>query len=96
MTEIFFDNFLDRCKNVTDFYETKYGTWSINKQILKIYEEVAEVQRSAKNMDQKQLKLECCDVILAVITIFNQLGTSNQRINEIMEETLQKVERRCV
>jgi len=83
--------FLKRCRVVTNYYEEKQGSWSIDNQLLKIHEELAEIHQAENIHD---LIEECCDTILATITIFDLLGTSHATIQEIMEDTLQKVENR--
>jgi len=83
--------FLKRCRAVTNHYEKKEGSWSPKSQVLKIYEETTEIQK-AKELDN--LLEECCDTILAVITIFDLLGIPYDRVQQYMEKTLKKVESR--
>lgn len=91
MSNCFNPEFLERCRKVTTHYEDKLGTWQIKDQVLKIYEEIGEVHR-AKELSN--LLEECCDTILATITIFDLLGLPYARVQKVMDETLQKVEKR--
>ena len=85
------EDFLARCKAITNHYEAKKGQWTVKEQTLKIYEEVAEIHKAK---DCHNLVEECCDTILATITLLNLLGLPHSRINQVMEKTLQKVEAR--
>ena len=85
------EDFLARCRAITNHYESKKGTWPAKDQILKIYEEVAEIHKAK---DYHNLVEECCDTILAVITLLDLVGLPYSKINQVMEKTLQKVESR--
>ncbi len=91
MNEVISHKFLMRCRSVTTHYKNKEGVWKPKDQILKMYEEVAEVQKAKQ---PRELLEETCDVILASITMFDILGVPYDRFQEIMEATLQKVESR--
>lgn len=84
-------DFLKRCRAVTEYYEEKYGTWTPKDQVLKMYEEIAEVQKTRNVKDTLE---ETCDVILASITMFDIMGIPFDKFQEVMEKTLQKVESR--
>ena len=85
------EDFLARCRAITNHYEAKKGTWPAKDQILKIYEEVAEIHKAK---DCHSMIKECCDTILAVITLLDLVGLPHSKINQVMEKTLQKVEAR--
>lgn len=87
----FTPEFLERCRNVTNYYEKQYGAWSPKDQLLKMFEEVAEVQKAKST---SELYEETCDVILACVTMFDIMGLPFDRINVNLEKTLQKVEKR--
>ena len=88
--------FLKRCRDITTAFEKRNGkSWLISEQLLHVYSEVAEIQKALRNGDKTNLLEECCDTILTVITIFDMLGTPYERIQEMMEYTLNKVETRA-
>lgn len=87
------DKFLDRCKKITVKFEEE-SKWSLQDQLLHIYEEVGEVQECYRTGPMSALKEELCDVILATITMFHKLDISDEEIQNAMELTLQKVESR--
>jgi NTP pyrophosphatase (non-canonical NTP hydrolase) len=87
--------FLLRCQRITEKFEKDTGKWRPSQQILKMYEEVGEVHQDMINANLDGLMRETCDVILSAITMFNLLQCTPEQIQEVMEETLQKVELRC-
>lgn len=85
--------FLERCRCVTRKFES-YEMWAEDEQLLNMYEEVSEVQKALKNNDYENILEECSDVILATITMFDKLGVPHDKIQQVLEKTLQKVEKR--
>jgi NTP pyrophosphatase (non-canonical NTP hydrolase) len=86
-------DFLKRCERITTKYENE-NNWSLQDQLLHIYEEVGEVQDAYRTGPMEHLKEEMCDVILATITMFHKLDVNPYEIQDAMEKTLQKVEKR--
>ena len=93
MSVNFSPNFLERCRSVTKRFED-CETWTVESQLLHMFEEVSEVQRGIKKGDFDNIQEELCDVILASITMFHKLGIEDEFIQGYLEETLQKVEHR--
>jgi NTP pyrophosphatase (non-canonical NTP hydrolase) len=87
--------FLERCRAITTAFEQRNGTWNLSNQLLHIYSEVGEIQKALRDGNKTNLLEECCDTILTTITIFDLLGIDKERILQIMELTLQKVELRA-
>lgn len=85
--------FLERCRNVTKKFEDS-EEWTVESQVLHMFEEVGEVHRALKEGDFENFQEECCDVILATITLFDMFRIPFENIQETLEETLQKVENR--
>ena len=91
--------FLERCQAVTDEFEKHLLPSDLkNKvllQMLKMFEEVAEVQRAILDGDPEHTKRECYDSILAAIAMLNKLGETPDQIMVGLELELQKVEGRA-
>ena len=91
-------DFLVRCEKVTEEHDKHLLKpdldMKIPLQILKIFEEIGEVQRALLQGDAKQAKEECCDVILTAITMMHKLDSTPDNIMVDLELTLQKCENR--
>lgn len=87
----FTQEFLERCEAVTKKYELK-GQWDSGIQMLKMFEEVAEVQRAILNADVDNLKEELVDVILSALTMYHKFGIEPLEIQQQLESKLLKVE----
>lgn len=87
----FSPEFLVRCRDVTKRFEDA-NTWTVESQLLHIFEEVSEVQRAIRKGDLDNLQEELIDVILASITMFHKFGIEDEYIQDYLESKLQKVE----
>ena len=87
------DELLTRGRQVTDRYIKKKGEWCLNMQMLKIYEEVGELQRTNKPREALD---EGSDVIYAVLTFWHLARFDDESIKDALERTMQKIEKRSV
>ena len=86
------DELLTRGRAVTEANDKKNGEPCLNDQLLKIYEEVYELQQADNPLHALE---EGCDVIYAVLTFFHNSRFDDYAIKQALESTMQKIERRA-
>lgn len=87
--------YLKRCRAVTEAHQAKGEKWTIQQQMLKIYEEAGELHHDLrKNLGADPTNLEIFDVVLSAITMCHLRGMSDRDIAWWFEQTLQKIEAR--
>lgn len=90
--------FLERCAVVTKEHDKHLLKSDLNMkiplQMLKMFEEVAEVQRALLSGDVQHAKKECNDMILSAIVMQEKLDSTPNDIMVDLELTLQKCEGR--
>ena len=99
-----FDNeFLDKCKIITEGYDKACGSWSLDSQLLHIITEVAEVKDVIRNKKEKygtvnahyfKMLDEIADVFLTTLSLTNLLKISNDDLNTAIITKLAIVENR--
>jgi NTP pyrophosphatase (non-canonical NTP hydrolase) len=90
----FNNEFLDKCKEITDRYERLKGRWSPEAQILHIHSEVQEFNEALRKKTPDDVIEEYADIILSTIACGNYFGFSNERIQQAMIAKLSVVESR--
>lgn len=90
-----FDEFLSRCRKVTDNYVQAWGghLWIPNDQFRKIAEEYGELANATTNLNELE---EGWDIIFAVITYFHTKKFDDNDITKSMLMTLKKIEERSI
>lgn len=90
-----FDNeFLDKCKSITNRYERVKGRWSPEGQLLHIHSEVEEFNEALRKKTKEEALEEYADIILTTIATGNYFGFTNQMINDALVAKLSIVENR--
>lgn len=84
------NEFLERCKDIT--LKTP-NDWKTSTQLLRIYECMASTQKSIKNGDEDKLIVDCCNLILSTIMMFDILHVSHSHMQRTLETCLQKMEK---
>lgn len=85
-------NWLSRCRKVTEINSKYDKENNTSDQLLKVYEEVFELQSAPDVLNTIE---EGSDVIYSVLTYFHMLGIDDYAIMEGLESTLRKIERRA-
>ena len=88
------DELLKRGREVTDNYKNAGHKWNKHSQLLKIYEEVAELHAGNKGVVGPYSLEEGCDIIYAVLTYFHITDFSDEIIKYQLEQTMRKIEQR--
>lgn len=65
------NEFLDRCKSITNRYERLKGRWTPEAQLLHIHSEVEEFNEALRKKTQNYVLDEYADIILTTIATGN-------------------------
>lgn len=87
------EELLTRGRKVTEGHIKKNGEWCLNEQLLKVYEEVAELQQADNPLNALE---EGCDIIYSVLTFFHIARFDDYAIKEALESTMKKIEKRAL
>lgn len=85
------DEMLIRGRKVTNAHIKHKGEWCLSTQLLKIFEEVGELQKAETVENALD---EGCDIIYSVITFFHLARFDDISIQDTLEKTMQKIENR--
>ena len=88
------DEFLDKCKSITNNYERLKGRWSSEAQLLHIHSEVQEFNEALRKKTKDEALEEYADILLCTIACGNYFGFTNEMINNALIAKLSIVESR--
>ena len=88
------NEFLDKCKSITNRYEKLKGRWSPDGQLLHIHSEIEEFNEALRKKTKEEALEEYADIILTTIATGNYFGFTNQMINDALIAKLSIVENR--
>lgn len=84
------NEFLDRCRDVTLKSDVD---WKTSTQLLRIYENIADAQKSIKSGNDDRLVADCCRIILSTINMLNIMHISHSNTQRVIELCLQDMEK---